>query len=318
MRRLIGALILAFNAHAAIGAEGRLPPGAVFRDCAECPEMIVIPAGKSLIGSADSEVGRLPNEGPLHEVTIAQPFAVSKFEVTVGQYSRFVRGSGYRTNTECVVWTGARGGEYVDGKSWQDPNFAQTDDHPVVCISWTDADEYVAWLRKTTGKPYRLLSEAEWEHAARAGSRTRYSFGDDEKESCAYANVPDQTAKDTLIGSPWKYVECNDGYGVQTSPVGSFKANAFGLHDMHGNVWEWTQDCYHDSFIGAPTDGSAWTAGDCRQRTVRGGSLSAPVQNSRSASRYKGALEGRGDSRFESSLIYQNFNLGLRIARSLD
>jgi formylglycine-generating enzyme required for sulfatase activity len=161
------------------------------------------------------------------------------------------------------------------------------------------------------------LTEAEWEYAARAGTTTRYSFGDDEKGICKFANVPDQVAKDSVKGSAWKYTECNDGYGVQTSPVGSFAANAFGLHDMHGNVWEWTQDCYQDSFTGAPTDGSAWTLDGCQRRVVRGGSLSAPVQNSRSASRYKGVLEGRGDPLLDDSYIYHNFNLGLRVGLSL-
>ncbi|MDX2142896.1 MAG: formylglycine-generating enzyme family protein [Rhodospirillaceae bacterium] len=312
------AITFAVSACTADGAKTKPVAGAVFRDCRDCPEMIIVPAGNALIGSLESEVGRLPNEGPQHEVRIARPFAISKFEVTRGQYAAFVRETGRVSSTRCVVWTGARGGEAVDGKSWQDPNFPQTDDHPVVCITWTDANDYVNWLRGKTGKPYRFLSEAEWEYAARAGTTTRYSFGDDAKDICKFANVPDQSAKDSVRGSPWLYTDCTDGYGVQTSPVGTFAPNAFGLHDMHGNLWEWTEDCYSDTFTGAPTDGSAWMAAPCHRRAVRGGSLSAPVQNSRSASRYKGVLEGRGDEKLENSLIYQNFNLGLRVGLSLN
>jgi len=300
---VISAMVVAFNVSAAEAAKNKTRPGATFHDCVDCPEMIVIPAGSALIGSAESEVGRLPNEGPLHDVKIAKPFAISKFEVTRGEYALFVRETGHVSGNRCVVWTGARGGEAVDGKSWQDPNFAQNDDHPVVCISWNDANDYVSWLRKKAGRPYRLLSEAEWEYAARAGTTTRYSFGDDAKDICKYANVPDVTAKDSVRGSPWLYTDCVDGYGVQTSPVGTFAANAFGLHDMHGNVWEWTQDCYQDSFTGAPADGSARTEPSCKRHVVRGGSLSAPIQNSRSASRYKGVLEGRGDEKLEDSTI---------------
>ncbi len=315
---IVSAVIVTVDAASAAAGKNKPAPGATFHDCRDCPEMMVVPAGTALIGSADSEGGRLGNEGPLHEVKIAKPFAISKFEVTVGQYGQFIRETGHVTGNSCVVWTGARGGEAVDGKSWQDPNFPQTDNHPVVCISWNDANDYVNWLSKKTGKPYRFLSEAEWEYAARAGTTTRYSFGDDAKDICTYANVPDQTAKDSVRGSPWLYTDCTDGYGVQTSPVGSFAANAFGLYDMHGNVWEWTQDCYHDSFTGAPIDGSAWTAPSCKRYVVRGGSLSAPIQNSRSASRYKGVQIERGDEKLEDSTIHHNFNLGLRVGLSLE
>ena len=275
-----------------------LPPGSVFKDCNDCPEMVIIPAGTFMMGSPEAEVGRMSNEGPLHEVTISNPFAVSNFEVTVGQYGQFVRATGHAINNKCVVWTGARGGAPVSGKNWSDPNFPQTDDHPVVCISWNDANAYIDWLAEKTGKAYRFLTEAEWEYAARAGTNTRYSFGDDESELCDYANVPGQSAKRDNTGSPWLYIECDDRYGIQTSPVGSFAPNALGLYDVHGNVWEWVEDCYRSSFSGAPSDGSAWLEGEDSGcvRVVRGGSLSAPVNNSRSASRYKGETELQGET----------------------
>ena len=143
-------------------------------------------------------------------------------------------------------------------------------------FSWNDARAYIDWLSRRTGERYRFLSESEWEYVARAGTTTRYFFGDSEDGICRYANVPDVSAEPDSRGSNWQYVSCDDGYGVQTAPVGSYAPNAFGLYDVHGNVWEWTQDCYRDSFVGAPTDGSPWLSSECEVRVVRGGSLSAP------------------------------------------
>lgn len=298
-------------------------PGAVFRDCSDCPEMVVVPAGQFIMGTADSEAGRLQNEGPQREVTLPKPFAISSHEITVGQYRQFSEDTGrdIRNNT-CVVVTGFRGGEPVEGKSWQDPNYDQGEDHPVVCISWNDSRDFITWLADKTGQPYRFLTEAEWEYAARAGTSTRYSFGNDEKELCDYANVPDVTAKAEIESndgwSPWLYVDCNDGYGIQTAPVGAFKPNAFGLYDMHGNVWEWVADCYQDNFVDAPKDGSARLADDDCARVVRGGSLSAPVAASRSAMRFAGVTELRGAAAERAPKEWHNFNLGLRIARDVD
>lgn len=298
-------------------------PGAVFQDCADCPEMVVIPAGEFIMGTAGSEVGRLTNEGPQREVKISRPFAISRYEITVGQYRQFSEdtGRGVRNNN-CVVVTGLRGGEPVIGKSWEDPNYEQGEDHPVACISWNDSRDFVAWLTEKTGKPYRFLTEAEWEYMARAGTSTRYSFGNDKRELCDYANVPDAAAKIDIESnedwSPWLYVDCNDGYGLQTSPVGSYKPNAFGLYDVHGNVWEWVQDCYYDSFEGAPKDGSARVSETDCERVVRGGSLSAPVSASRSAMRFAGVTELRGEAAERAPKEWHNFNLGLRIARDLD
>lgn len=285
--------------------------------------MVIVPAGQFIMGTADSEAGRLTNEGPQREVTISKAFAISRYEVTIGQYRQFSdeTARGIRNNN-CVVVTGLRGGEPVRGKSWEDPNYDVAEDHPVVCISWNDSQDFVDWLAEKTGKPYRLLTEAEWEYAARAGTSTRYSFGNDEGELCEYGNVPDLAAKAELEKnegwSPWLYVDCDDGYGLQTAPVGAYKPNAFGVYDMHGNVWEWVEDCYVDNFVGAPKDGSARTIeGDC-DRVVRGGSLSAPVSASRSAMRFAGVTELRGAAAEKAPKEWHNFNLGLRIARTLD
>lgn len=312
------AIITAFFVSVVAAHSTQSEPGTVFQDCGYCPEMIVIPAGQFVMGSPDSEEGRLKNEGPQHQVTISSPIAVSRYEVTRGEYRQFVKETGHVSGNNCVVWNGVKGGEPVQGKSWEDPNYEQTDDHPVACISWNDSSAYIDWLGTKTGKGYRFLTEAEWEYAARAGSDTRYFYGDNEEELCKYANVPDKSAKENGGGDYWKYLSCDDGYGAQSSPVGSYIPNAFGLYDVHANVWEWVQDCYRNNFNGASTDGSAWTSGDCATRVVRGGSLSAPAPLSRSAVRFMGELELRGEVDKPMGADFHNFNLGLRVARPLE
>jgi len=255
-----------------------LKPKDVFRDCATCPQMVVVPEGSFTMGSPKDEKGRDDDEGPQHEVTIAKPFAVGKFEVTVAQFEAFMKSSGYKVGSKCYHWTGK---EYKEKPgSYRSPGFKQSGNHPAACINWKDATAYAAWLSKTTGKSYRLLSEAEWEYAARAGKQTRFSFGDKEKELCGYGNHADKSTSFS-----WKNKTCSDGVGEQTAKVGSFKANTFGLYDMHGNLWEWTRDCLNKTYNGAPEDGSAWTAGDCDRRVLRGGAWYDNPWNLRSANR---------------------------------
>ena len=238
---------------AALERDRSLVAGDVFRDCADCPEMVVVPSGSFMMGSPSSEEGREDDEGPVHRVTIGAPFAVGVYEVTRGEFGRFVSSTGRSMGNEC--WT-VEGGEweYRSGRSWRSPGFSQTDLHPAVCVSWDDARAYVAWLSRETGEAYRLLSESEWEYVARAGTTTRYHWGDAIGRNLANCDG---------CGSRW------DGEG--TSPVGVFGANAFGLHDVHGNVGEWVEDCWHASYAGAPRDGSAWKGGDCSRHVVRGG-----------------------------------------------
>jgi formylglycine-generating enzyme required for sulfatase activity len=141
---------------------------------------------------------------------------------------------------------------------------------PAIDVSWNDAtQQYLPWLSRKAGKTYRLLTEAEWEYAARAGATARYHFGDNERDLCTFGNVADLTGKQKY--TTWEFVNCRDGH-IETAPVGSFRPNAFGLHDVHGNVWEWVQDCWNDNYDGAPSDGSARTTGNCGHRVVRGGS----------------------------------------------
>jgi formylglycine-generating enzyme required for sulfatase activity len=238
-------------------AERALKPGDSFRECAnDCPEMIVVPAGEFMMGSPPDEKGRDIDEddyGHQHKVRIARPFAVSKFDVTFSDWDA------------CILIGGCPREDRADDAGWG------RGARPVIYVSWDDAQAYVAWLSNMTGKTYRLLTEAEWEYAARADSTTPYFWGND---------IGKGNANCKRCGSSWD--------NRQTSPVGSFKPNAFGLHDMAGNVWQWVQDCYHLSgYIGAPTDGSvAWTEGaDCRNRVMRGGSWSSDPEYLRSAAR---------------------------------
>jgi formylglycine-generating enzyme required for sulfatase activity len=304
---------LSSNAHTPVGPlsaakEGALKPKDVFKECDNCPEMVVVPAGSFIMGSPNSEKGRDEDEGPQHQVMFARPFGVSKFHVTVDQFAAFVAETGYDAGSKCYD---RLGDEWVAklGLSWRDPGFPQDGSHPAVCLNWNDANAYIEWLKHKTGKSYRLLTEAEWEYAARGrtgpGTYPRYSFGNDQKALCGYGNGADQTAKSRIAeAEDWTIAPCNDGYAY-TSPVGSFTANHFGLYDMQGNAWQWTEDCYRDNYVGAPTDGSAWTSGDCDHRVIRGGSWFDDPRNLRAASRYWFTNDDRG--KFE----------GLRLGRTL-
>jgi formylglycine-generating enzyme required for sulfatase activity len=239
-----------------------------FRDCAkDCPEMIVIPAGEFMMGPSADEKARFGDQTRAHKVTIARPFAVSKFDVTFADWDA------------CV----AAGGCPQIG----DAGFGR-ETKPVINVTWNDAQQYVTWLSRLTGQPYRLPTEAEWEYAARAGTATAYSWGDE---------IGQANANCSGCGSAW------DNRG--TSPVGSFKPNAFGLYDTAGNVWQWVEDCYHGDYAGAPADGSAWTGGDCGRRVVRGGSWVDRSQFSRSAHRLR------------FSTLFRMSNIGFRVARTL-
>jgi formylglycine-generating enzyme required for sulfatase activity len=256
--------------------ERALKPKDVFRECADCPEMVVVPAGTFTMGSPAGEKGRFGDEGPQHDVTIGRAFAVGRFHVTRDQFASFVRDTGYEASTRC--WT-LEGGKFEEraGRSWRSPGFTQEGSHPVVCVSWDDAKAYVDWVARKTGKPYRLLSEAEWEYAARGrtspGSYPRFWFGNDESDLCRNGNGADQKARDRIEGAKtWTVAPCNDGYAY-TSPVGHYTPNAFGLYDMAGNAWQWTADCWHGNYNGAPADGSVWaTTCNDASRAARGGS----------------------------------------------
>ena len=274
-----------------------LEAGERFRDCPECPEMVVVPAGSFLMGSPSHERGREDNEGLVHQVTIEVPFAVGVYEVTVAEFGRFVDATGHSTGNACYVWTGEKW-EQRNGFGWRNPGFRQGGSHPAVCVSWEDAQAYVAWLSRVAGERYRLPSEAEWEYAARAGTRTARWWGEEEPRQCTHANGADASA-----GWGWG-VGCSDGHS-RTAPVGSFRMNAWGLHDVLGNVWEWTQDCWNSNYQGAPSNGRAWERGNCSNRVLRGGARVLRPWLLRSALRSRGTTGLRGSDG------------GFRVARTL-
>ena len=283
-------------------------PAATFQDCArDCPTMIVIPPGHFVMGSPAAEDGRFDDERQ-HEVRIGYSFAVGIHAVTVGEFAAFVQQTGYDTGNHCWVYEG--GSDFVEreGRSWRNPGFAQTDRHPVVCVNYADTQAYLRWLGKKTGHRYRLLSEAEWEYAARAGTTTARYWGNDANQACAYANAPDLTFRAQF--SDYEIVNCHDDH-VFTAPVGSFKPNAFGLYDMLGNVWQYVGDCYVPDYEATPHDGSPQT--DCsanvgefkNTQVLRGGAWDGYARFVRAAFRGK---EDPG---------LRNNNDGFRIARTL-
>jgi formylglycine-generating enzyme required for sulfatase activity len=249
-------------------AERALKDRESFKECAQdCPEMVVVAAGEFTMGSPATEEGRYDNEEPQHKVTIARRFAVAKLDVTFGDWDACVSVGGCPQVTDSGYGRGNK---------------------PVINVNWNDAQRYVAWFSRMTGKTYRLLTEAEWEYAARAGTTTAYYWGEAIGSGKANCNG---------CGSRWDNRE--------SSPVGSFEPNALGLHDMAGSVWQWVQDCWHGSYSGAPADGSAWMNGDCGQHVIRGGSWLDPPRDLRSAFRL--------DVDTGNGATY----LGFRVARSL-
>ena len=256
--------------------------GEGFKDCSDCPEMVPLPAGSFTMGSSDAEIAALAREygkdneqyfkweSPQHKETIGKPFAVGKFDVTFDEWEA------------CVSGGGCAGNRSPSDSGWGKGK------RPVINVSWKDAQEYVTWLKRKTGKEYRLLTEAEWEYSARGGKQTRFFWGDDLGKN--HANCDG-------CGSEWD--------NKQTAPVGKFAPNAFGLYDMAGNVWQWTEDCWNESYHNGPRDEQAVTAGECGRRVLRGGSWNFNPWDVRAAARV----------RYYSGLRY--YNLGFRVARTL-
>jgi formylglycine-generating enzyme required for sulfatase activity len=233
-----------------------------------CPEMIVLPAGSFLMGSSSSEKGHSKREEPQHGITLAKPFAVAKFELTFSEWDT------------CVLNEGCAQG--ISDNGWGRGRL------PAANVNWHDAQGYAAWLSTMTGKSYRLLTEAEYEYATRAGTKTEYPWGD-------------------AVGKDQANCKGCGDRDLKTTEGGSFAPNAFGLFDMAGNVVEWVQDCWHENYTDAPNDGSAWLEGsDCSNRVVRGGSWWSRPELMRSASRY-----------FAPSTLREN-EIGFRVARTLD
>lgn len=251
------------------------------------PEMVTIPAGSFIMG------GDKKKQQPRHHVDISS-FKLAKHEVTVKEFRQFVSATNHKTRNVCWVWQGVQpnnkwGITRTEG-NWQESKHAPSDDHPVMCVTWEDAKAYASWLGKKTGKLYRLPTESEWEYAARAGSNSKYFFGDNPKQLCEYANVFDRQGAKAFLRDhkiDTAAIECDDG-SEYTSVVGQYKPNAFGLYDMIGNVGEFVQDCEHDNYQNAPSDGRAWEYGCNYEQLMvihRGGSYGSGTRGSNIATR---------------------------------
>jgi formylglycine-generating enzyme required for sulfatase activity len=248
-----------------------------------------------MMGSPADEPQRRDSEGPRTKITFAKPFAVGRHAVTRGQFSAFVDATGHKTEGGAVVWSGSKW-EDEPKEYWSNPGIAQDDSHPVVCVNWNDAKAYADWLSRQTGQNYRLLTESEREYVARAGTVTPFWWGSAITPAQAHYNC---NYTDAGGGSKGEWREA-------TVPVGSFSANPWGLFNVHGNVWEWCADVWHDVLHGFPTDGSARSqGGDASRRVVRGGSWGNAPGSLRSASRGGSAPDNR------------SYIIGFRLGRGL-
>ncbi|MFB3803236.1 formylglycine-generating enzyme family protein [Pseudomonas sp. K1(2024)] len=278
-------LVLMTGLSASALAASPAQPGKVFKDCKDCPEMVVLPAGTFTMGTPDDELGRQPDEGPLHEVTFKKAFAVSRFQVQNGEWKAYLRSSGYQVPNGDT----RPGRECIAGK----PRYPQGDKQPAVCLNFHEAEAYAAWLSKKTGHVYKVQSEAQREYAVRGGSSGPFPFPFDEGEEYSIA-------KHANTYGP------KDGFSY-TSPAGSYPPNPYGVYDGHGNVYEWTRDCYVDSYATAPTDGSPQTkSSECAdRRVIRGNDYTEAPIFSRSGNRNERSSTLRGDW------------LGFRVVREL-
>lgn len=287
-----------------------------FRDCPNCPEMVIIPAGRFLMGSPASESGRDVIEGPQHLVTI-HSFAAGKYDVTRGQWRAFVTAT-HRPTTNGCQWIGPTRAHEAPA-NWHKLDFAQTDRHPVVCVTWKDAQDYTHWLSARTHHHYRLLSEGEWEYAARGGTRSAYSWGSAVTHDNANYGKPDCCGGLAEGRDRWLF----------TSPVGAFRPNPFGLYDMNGNVLQYVADCFMPSYEATPSGGSPMnrpvklkTSGaladlngtsSCNYRVVRGGDWGDQGAWIRSAARSFAPPPGP-DATLDS---YRSGGVGFRVAREI-
>lgn len=310
MRRLLFALVVAC-APAAVAQT----TAAAARDCEACPELAVVPPGQFAMGSAPdaAELDATTGEVPAVGLSFTRPFLISRREITVGEFRRYVEATGAAPAPGCRVWLGGQWVQERD-RGWQDPGFAlpPRDDDPVVCVNWDDARAYAEWLSQQSGKRYRLPSEAEWEYVARGGTSYPRFWGErDSREdhvlslACDYANVYDASAVDAQR-FPWPNARCSDR-AVALAPVAQYKPNAFGVFDIIGNAREWVMDCYTASYLGRPDDGRTWTwQGGCERKGVRGGSWASRPRDARAPARGT-ELTGHRQS-----------DLGFRVARDYE
>lgn len=288
-------------------------PLTVLHDCEDCPRVVVIPAGKFVMGTPVGayEVNEESGEGPPIRITITQPYAIGETEVTLGQFRAFIEATGYEVGDGCQVIKD--GGIDDPQASWRKPVQPKRakDNHPVSCITYADSVAYTDWLSEVTGETYRLPSESEWEYAARAGSAAPRPWGANNSFegvsislTCEHANAYD-VASQKEYTFRWPFARCSDGF-ADVAPVASFQPSAYGLYDMMGNLWERVSDCYTASYWGRPPDARAWVwEGGCERRVVRGGGWYSRPTNVRPARRASGNVDGRGN------------DLGFRVVREL-
>ena len=278
--------------------ERALKPGNSFKECDNCSEMMVVPAGSLMMGSPDAEPGRRRIEGPVRKVEFRKPFAAGRYAITRDEFSVFVTATGHRYGESCHVPVGDKWMDKSKHTFLSPPGFIQDGRHPAVCVSWSDAVAYARWLSAQTGKAYRLFTEAEREYIARAGTATPYWWG----VSVNYKLANYDTRRDAVRPSPELPPGCpREG----TSPVGCFAPNPWGFFQVHGNVAEWTQDCWNRDYKGAPIDGSAALTGDCSRRVLRGGAWNYWPEDIRAAYREAAPAEHR------------YFHVGFRMARDV-
>jgi formylglycine-generating enzyme required for sulfatase activity len=284
---------------AAVGTQARrcLRPGSGerFKDCEDCPAMVAVPAGNFTMGSPPDEPGRQADREDQVQVTIPRPFAIGAFAVTRGEFSVFVAATGYTLDVGCYFWTGTTWEERAD-RSWRSPGFAQDDRHPVTCVDLAAAKAYAAWLSVKTGKAYRLPTETEREYATRAGTATPFWWGSSISSDIANYNGTIAYGQGPQGAGIWRQA---------TVRVDSFGPNPWGLYNVHGNVWDWTDDCWNEKNAGNPGDGSLRTTGDCTWRVARGGAWNYAPADLRSAHRYWNLPSNRSGVQ------------GLRVARPL-
>jgi formylglycine-generating enzyme required for sulfatase activity len=249
----------------------QLRPGAHFRECSNCSEMVVVPAGEFTMGAPPTQEGRYDNQGPQHLVKFAKPFAVAIYDVTRRQYREFLKTTGHQQKSGCDIANPEGKWTFDPRLNWENTGFPQSENDPVLCVSWEDAQSYIEWINeqlpaseRSGGRgPYRLMSEAEWEYSARAGSSTTYYWGPRASHDFANYGLDQCGPCGPAIGGRDRW--------LFTSPVGSFPPNRFGLYDMSGNAWTFVADCDNENYDRAPTDGSPLLTGNCKERMVRGG-----------------------------------------------
>lgn len=285
-------------------------PGDIIKDCDVCPEIVVVPPGSFRMGWDGAEPLRdgevLRYEGPERMVTITRTFGVGRFEITNEQFAAFVEATGYVSREGCFLWDGWNA-ELIQTLGWRDPGYgrAPLPKEPAACVNWDAAQAYVTWLSSKTNQAYRLLTEAEWEYAARAGTTADYQWGERDERACEYANVFDISAKQRSPNAKLTAARCDDGQ-AQVAPVGSYTPNAFGLYDMAGNVWEWVYDCHVMPYPqDAPSDGSPVVRENCDRRGVKGGAWMTTVD------RQRFTFRGRDPAEQNST------GFGFRVARDL-